>query len=415
MSGNTRQYYSQKTSVSGFDSYSKIDDVKYLKSPDTIGNTSIYVPDISKDNKAGYGWATTRYLDPNFSSFAITTSPSSEYTFKIPQNLRRIKNAYVMYSLTAASSTPACGIPFQYIKMQIGEIDLPEFRREHLIFVNTAFEGNSEDFTHTASLKGYSSALASDATSTSAEVRMIDISPMIPRDFHTLETGSDCYFKYTFDIINNCVTSGGSITVSSLYFIFTEWMDDDAQWKMFKAQTKLGVRMIPYIYPFRVDLGSVTSSSSASTTLVINQLKGRTPFFFVGLYDSGATINQNGHIYVQQTSCGFLDSSDNNLVVNFDMNLSESILLAQKHGLSNGLHPYITKSMPFIFCKDLYGTIFNHLNTGGFPMKISEEKIKILPSTTATTAFSAHVIGFYYCFLTMSPDGHLIGSPRIVE
>jgi len=421
MSGNTYSSYDTiPRKVGGFDSYPTIEDVRYINPKDEkgtplkIGSYPILIPDNARFNNAGLGWSHTRILDPVFSSYTITTTTSSEYTFTLPRNLRRIKNLYMMYSLTAGSSTPACAIPFYYVNLQIGDQSLPQFRREHLIFVNTAFESNSEDFTHTGSIKGFSSALASDATSTTAETRVIDLSPLLPKDLHTLNTSTDVYIKYMIDTIANCVTSGGSISVTNIYFIFTEWLDSKETWNAFIAQNKLGVRQIPYLYPFRLDLGSVTDSTTTETKLTINQLQGRCCMFYVGLCDSGNTINQNSHIYDACTT-GFLDANDVNIFTNWNMSEATSVLLAQKHGLSNDLFTYITHAHPYIFCKNIKKTIFEHINTGGFPMRISQQKIYILPSASATTAYTCHLVGFLYGVINMSDDGRMIGGLRIID
>jgi hypothetical protein len=416
MSGNTEIYYKDKKLVKGFDLTSKIQSRKYIPA-EVVTGVPVLIPDKVIDSKGGLGWETIRYADTNFPSagYAITTTVSSEYSWTLPRNLKRIKNFYMLYSATAGSATPALGMPLSYGVLQISGQSLPISRREHINLMNTGFEPTAESFTHSSVAKGFSSALASDATSTSAEQRVIDLSFMIPRDLHTLDTDAEVLFKYQFDTVANTLTTGATITITGVYFVFDIWLDTDEEWAEFKKTVKLGKRMITYLEPILYNAGTVTSSSSATTTLVLQSLDGRMPMFAVGLYDSSVSINQVSHIYIKMTSVGILDSSDNNIITSWDISEALGVILAQKRGMSTGLYTYITHAVPFIFCKDIYNTLWNHNNTGGLNFKNAQAKLRILPSTTASGTFSAHVIGFYYCYFILDERGNMLGNYQRVH
>lgn len=414
MAGNTENYYKNKKTVTGIDSFEPITLVKY-KPVAKLNGVEMIIPDKSASgNKGGLGWAHVRYADPTFTSYVISSVPSNEYTYEIPQNLKRIKNLYAM-PILSASSTSSCANPFAYINLQIGETALPRFPPECMTLLNTAFESESEAFTYNSGIKGYTSALASDGLTTTAEPRIIDLTPMLYENLYTAGNPTKIYIKYAFDTIAHCCTASSTVTVSGMYFIFTEWLESDVEFKVFQAQFAGKARIMPYLYPFRIDIGSITSSTSATTSQTIAQLKGRVPALFIGLYDNSSTINQNSHIFSQISTLGFLDVNDQNLVFNFDISEPIASLFAQKHGLSNALYVNKTHVIPLIFCKDLRSTLFEHTNTGGLPLQLSQEKIRILPASTATGSYSCIVFGFYYSYLTIAPDGRLIGTAQIVD
>lgn len=415
MAGNTETYYKNRKTVTGIDSFDGSSTIKYRELKDKVNGITLIIPDHNADkNKGGLGWAHVRFADPTFTSYTITTTPSNEYSFEIPASLKRIKNLYAMPIISSTASAQ-CANPFSYFNLQIGETALPRFPRECMELLNTGFEITSEAFTYNSGIKGYTSALASDGTTTATEPRMINLSPMLYENLFTAGNPTKIYIKYAFDTIAKCATSGSSVTVSGMYFIFTEWLETDIEFKYFQSQLINKVRLIPYLYPFRISIGSVTNSTSATTSNTIAQLQGRVPALFVGLYDSGATINQNSHIYSQISTVGLLDVNDQNLIFNWDISESQSAYFAQIHGLSNGLYVNKTHVIPYVFCKDLEETLFNHINTGGLPLKLSQQKIRILPSATATSSYECIVFGFYYSYISLAPDGRIIGTAQIVD
>jgi hypothetical protein len=416
MAGTTEELYKNRKTFTGIDTFNPKDTFKF-RPLGKINGVDLIIPDKSfEQNKGGMGWAHIRVADPTFTDWTIGTTESGEYTFEVPSTLKRIKNLYCMYNISAsASSGVACGEPFQYFNIQNGENSLPRFNRDVLTLLDTGFEPNSESFTNNSGIKGFTSTLSSDGLSTTIEPRVIDLTPMLYENMYTLGNPTKIQIRYAIDTIGKCCTASSTVTISNIYFIFTEWIESDDEFKHFKSQIAGKARLVPYLYPFRIDIGSITSSTSVKTSQTIAQLSGRVPALFVGLSDSGTAINASSHIYSQVASIGLLDVNDQNIVFNWDISESQACLFAQKHGLSNALYTYKTHVIPYIFCKDLHATLFNHVTTGGLPLKLQQERIRILPASTATGSYSCIVFGFYYAYITLAPDGRMIGGCSIVD
>lgn len=419
MSATANSYRLKKTDTV-FDATAPSALIHYLpvmdgKSRKSIQGKEVWQPDKEFLESRSGMWNHQIYQDSQLSTYTLqATANSSEYDYKVPTTLHRIKRLGMILNAYSGNGAHTMAHPIHQIRLRIGDKDFDPVPREAINAWELGFVPEGEEMTNIINYKGFTSALAcKTVTTTPGEERFVDLTPMLPTDLFTLGNPAEVHIIYQFDNVADCATTGTTIVVNKVRFIFTEFIEDDSAYAFFLSQRKGKVLAIPYLRWFDRNLGAL-DGTPLITTITNTQLIGRCPFMYFLLKDSATAINAVSHIGVKLTSIELLDGSSVNIFIGGAYGEATFTTIGVAHGLTS-LYTLITHATPMIFCKNPYETMYNHINSGGLKFDNGTINFRALSSAVASGTLYLHTIGAYYEVIYVDGDSGQVYERDLIQ